>query len=92
MSQSIYKYELNLGITTIYVPKGYEVLTAQMQDDRLQVWIKIDSDVNPDQELLFEVIGTGHQLAVYSTPMKYVSTVQETNGLYVWHIFYHEVL
>ena len=92
MSPSIYKYELNLGITTIYVPKGYEVLTAQIQDDRLQVWIKIDSDVNPDQELVFDVVKTGWPLAVYATSMKYVSTVQETNGLYVWHIFYHEVL
>lgn len=84
--QSIWKYVLNLGATTLSMPVGAKVLTAAMQYDSLCVWAIVDP--SRDREVRrFMVFGTGQPIEVLDTRLLYVNTIQLQDGAFIGHIF-----
>ena len=85
MSDIIYKYELSLGLTSLRFPLDAEVLSAQMQDGKLCIWVKQPEPVIATrvlQQRTFLVVGTGRSLKGIFT---HIDTVQD--GSFVWHVF-----
>lgn len=84
--QTIWKYPLKITDTQVVtMPKGAEILSAQMQGDGLCVWAKVDSG-EPSEDVMFFVHGTGHGLT--SPEAKYLDTFQMRGGTLVFHVFY----
>lgn len=83
----IYKYELKLGDNIVTAPDG-DILCAQIQDDKIVVWIHFDEECETKLiKMHFSVVGTGHPIVkLRSSRIKYISTVQQ--GEFVWHVFY----
>lgn len=82
--QVIYKYPLETFYNEIKLPLYSEVLTAQLQDQRIMLWIKLDPKLPKIRVRKFEVIGTGWEID--TNPRDYISTVQTHDGL-VFHVF-----
>ncbi len=84
MDKMIYKYILNkYGYTNISVPRGSEVLTTQIQDGDLVVWMIHDTNYNMSVKEFYTVY-TG--VPFHDSNKKYINTVQDNYGL-VYHIF-----
>ncbi len=88
MSHIIWKYELFEDTNSIDVPIDYEILDVQIQNKKVQVWIKIDLNQPFSRILVFNIFGTGINLPDDINTYKHISTLQD-NSL-VWHIFYRE--
>ncbi len=91
MERTIYKYEIPLSPLpskfSIDIPKGAEVLTAQLQNGVPQLWALVSPD-NEKEERNFEIFGTGHDVPVgMGIERKYISTYQAIEGLLVFHFF-----
>ena len=74
--KTIWKYVVPVGLgdnLEISIPKGYKVLTVQMQGGVPTIWVELDP-LNPEVSAYFRWIGTGHNLPDYST--SYIGTVQ----------------
>ena len=79
----IYKYELKIpGVNTVPLPIESEILSVQMQQEKLCMWVMLEPDA-PKQIELFVVYGTGWDIS--DSPGKHLGTVQD-RGL-VWHVF-----
>lgn len=88
MKKVIYKYQLAYGKNSVGMPKGAEILTAQLQDDKIMLWALCDHDVQTMEERVFEVLFTGQPFNESSVlRRKYISTVMTTSGAIVYHIF-----
>ena len=84
MDKLIYKYNLNkYGYINISVPKGSEVLTAQIQNGDLVVWILHDTNYNLIEKEFYTAYT---DMPFYASNKKYISTVQDNDGL-VYHVF-----
>jgi len=94
----ILKYTLEItDQQTIRMPRGARILTAQLQtkhqfggliQEELQVWALVDDDMDIVMlERTFAIYGTGHHLPESTFTAHYISTVQDTRGGMVWHIF-----
>ena len=85
----IFKYELEwaLGLQTITMPQDAEVLTAQLQNGAIQVWAIVDQFAACEKRD-FYLAFTGKPLPDEVQVAKYLSTIQDGNGL-VWHVFYN---
>lgn len=83
MSKRIYKYLLpDEGESTLRLPRGAELLTAQVQDLRLCLWCIVDPSEEAEPRT-FRIYGTGHPLPDdFGT---YVASCQA--GEFVWHVF-----
>lgn len=82
----IYKYELQIDdMQVIEMPKGSEILTAQVQNNKVCLWAMVDPVTSKTEGRKIRMIGTGNP--VEDSNLKYISTVQMVNGLVVWHIF-----
>lgn len=81
----IYKYPLSSSHTRLELPWDTEVLTAQMQRDRLVLWAKINPIEVRMVKRVFVVINTGHEFEDVGA-LKYLSTATSSNGI-VWHVF-----
>lgn len=85
MSSVIWKWPLAVtDVQKISVPKGAQILTAQVQGDTLSVWALGDTDVETEERLI-RVIGTGNPIP--TNPGKFIATVQLYGGGLVFHIF-----
>ena len=86
MERSIFKYELKItDEQAIKMPSQSEILTAQVQDGKIQLWAIVYPS-NPKELIAIEIYGTGSPFpSMGMAERKYISTVQ-LNGL-VWHIF-----
>lgn len=85
MGNIIYKYAINItDEQVIELPKGAEILTAQLQDKILQMWAIVNPNAEK-QKRVIEIYGTGHPFPFGMAERKYIATVQK-DGL-VWHIF-----
>ena len=66
------------------------MLTGQMLGPhQICLWALVD-ETHPLVTRSFSVYGTGQELS--SSPGKYIATVQEGNGILIWHIFEQEKL
>lgn len=85
MSTVIWKWPLAVtDVQKISVPKGAQILTAQVQGDTLSVWALGDTDVETEERLI-RVIGTGNPIP--PGPGKFIATIQLCGGGLVFHIF-----
>ncbi len=81
--KSIYKFPLSVGDESeINMPSGSEILTVQVQDNKICIWAKVDLGSTTLQVRTFRVVGTGHP---FDPKLTYIGTV--LIGLFVWHIF-----
>lgn len=87
----VYKYVLwseEKGIedwVILNLPKGAEVLTAQVQKGQgLVLWALVDPDL-PTEERLFRVAGTGHPMP--EKHVRHINSVQMFDGQLVFHVF-----
>jgi hypothetical protein len=83
MADTIWKFPLSLGIDLpITMPAGAQVLTAQVQNDRICLWALVDPSL-PKELRYFEVLGTGQEFP--HNERAYIPSLQIGN--FVWHIF-----
>ena len=92
MNKRIWKYHLKLtDLQTIELPEGTKVLTVQVQDNSLQLYVLFgleDYDFGETirkAERQFAVVGTGN--VIPDLKLDYINTVQTHGGTYVWHVF-----
>src|SRR6187402_2134015 len=82
---TIFKYELFPESTTIEMPDGAEILSAQSQHDSIFLWARVHpKELNYPRR--FAVFGTGHEMPqdqLYS----FIDTVQMNGGSLVFHVF-----
>jgi hypothetical protein len=82
----IYKYELEPGgSTTISLPFNSRVLTVQEQRGKLVMWVLVDTSQGTGNRN-FYTYPTGEPLLNCVEAMKWIATVQMSNGL-VYHVF-----
>ena len=81
-ARTIHKYPIATPLAGIAAPRGWRVLTVQMQDDVPTIWAEVNPDAVWDTHLI-EVVGTGHPLP--DEPRTYLGTVQR--GPLVWHVY-----
>lgn len=88
MNQSIYKFELSLHGSQILMPKGARVLSAQNQNERLQIWALVDPTLPQDQIREFLVLTTGQPCyESMNEGWDFLGTVQLRGGVLVLHVF-----
>jgi hypothetical protein len=78
----IYRYRLHLGEATIETTEGATILSVQMQQGQICVWMECLTGAKYKQRT-FTVIGTGHPFD--GSTVQYVNTVQD--GSFVWHVY-----
>lgn len=84
---TIWKYTLNPGRTILEIPAGGQVLAAQVQHARLQLWVLVDPTA-PLAVREFTVYGTGHPVTEDPGRQRtYIGTVQMSGGNLVIHVF-----
>ena len=84
----VWKYTIGTRVVTdtlvdITIPKGAQILHTQSQREIPCIWAL----VNPDAELetrYFYTAATGEEIP---DSHKYIGTVTQYNGEYMWHIF-----
>ena len=79
----IFKYELNLGATALYMPAGAKFLSIQLQAGKFMLWALVNSSNEQLHRMVYS-FATGEEI---SEPqgLAYIATVQQ--GIYVWHFF-----
>lgn len=86
--RTIWKYPLDLSDRTeLMIPKGGEVLAAQIQELQPCLWILVDSDAEIEVRT-FDSYGTGYPLPEISPTnnRKYIATIQQSRGCLAPHI------
>lgn len=79
----IWKYSLIItDAQSICLPQKAIILSVQMQDNDLNMWVLHDREYADDLRH-FAIYGTGHNTP--GNPGSYIATVQD-RGL-VWHVF-----
>lgn len=86
MSVAIHKYILDRGYR-ISIPIGAELLSVQIQNNKLVAWALVDTDVEIMEYKTFRVVTTGLEISSNSLDdYEFFTTVQTHNGL-VFHVF-----
>lgn len=85
---AIYKYRLEITETQVVsMPKGAQILTAQMQDGYLCLWALVNTDKKSAMRSIV-ICGTGNPIPSgedFTQTHRYIATVQEQE--FVWHVF-----
>lgn len=84
MERAIWKFALLRRLSEVHMPPAATVLTVQMQDGLPALWAVCDTTTRELETRRFRIYATGEPLP--PAPGRYVSTVQDLNGL-VWHVF-----
>lgn len=79
----IWKYDL-YERKSLELPFNHKVLSVQVQNDVIYVWIMLDETQPFTYKRDFMIIATGE---LVNPVWDYVGTVQLYNGLYVYHVF-----
>lgn len=86
MTTTIWKYPL--AITTeqwVQIPRGAEILSAQLQHGTLCVWTRVDVNAEKVNRVIW-VHGTGHEIEATKEP-KFIDTFQMDGGSLIFHVF-----
>jgi len=83
--KTIYKYKVNLGKTELRMPKGYKILSLQVQHGAPQIWALIDANETEQENFEVNVYGTGHSLP--DDPGEHISTFKMDGGNLIFHAF-----
>lgn len=79
----IFKIKLGiLDLQWILMPEDAKVLSCQIQDGDICLWVAVEP-LKKSVKRLFEIVGTGHEMTLENK--RYISTVQM--GSLVWHVF-----
>ena len=85
MAKAIWKYTTPVvDLLEISMPTGARVMTVQLQRDHVAMWAIVDPEVERERRR-FAFYGTGQPMP--EDPGAYVGTVQEADGVLVWHFF-----
>lgn len=86
--KTIWKFELrSTDIQTLKVPKGYKVLTLQLQRGIPYIWIECDPN-NDSTYLKLRTYGTGHEITnEESERLSYVGTYLIHQDSIVLHVY-----
>ena len=83
--KTIYKYEIELvDNQSIEMPKGAEVLSVQVQNNKPCLWAIVETE-RPTERKLFKIAGTGNPFDTNLHRYKCIGTFQL--NLFVWHLF-----
>ncbi|MBS5979979.1 MAG: hypothetical protein KIB51_09670 [Dysgonomonas mossii] len=87
--KTIYKYPINLTTEKqrLCLPENSQLLSVQMQNEKLCVWALIDES-QPMSMVRFHIFGTCDNLPDDLNTV-FLGTVQD--GIYVWHVFYERL-
>lgn len=81
----IYKYEIPQTASTILkLPKGFEILSLQLQNNKLVLWLLQNKQVNNLVDYKVWPIVTGEE---FKTEGIYLGTIQYNEGSFVAHYF-----
>ena len=84
----ILKFPLNsLGAQTNIVFAASELLSIQIQDGIVTLWVETDSDLSSTTHYHTFVVPTGRVFD--SLDYKHFTTLQDANG-FVWHVYVKE--
>ena len=87
--KTIWKYELDwdTDIQTIEIPKEGEILSCQVQNGKICLWVKI----NPEEDKVdrfIEIVGTGNPMfETFNVKRVFIDTIQFPTLNLVFHIF-----
>lgn len=86
MSLTIWKFPLAFlgGVHSIDMPKRSTVLTAQVQHGDVCLWAIVEPNAIKEPRK-FYIVGTGHEMP--ERVGRYIGTVQQMDGMLIWHIF-----
>lgn len=82
--KSIWKFELPKS-GKIQMPRNSKILSVQAQHGVPVIWAEVITE-NETEERSFEAFAIGQELP-NKAPMKYLGTVQLSNGVFIWHIY-----
>lgn len=85
---TIYKYPVELSeFFIIDMPDGAEVMSAQMQDGKPVMWVKVDTR-HDNVPYKFGLYGTSHPIWDQVADAPFIDTLQFTaSGSLVFHLF-----
>lgn len=90
MNKKICKYNLRFldnGKESLKLQFGSEILSCQLQDDEIMLWVLVNPDEQKTELNFFEIFGTGHDVGCdMGVSRKFINTIQFSSGL-VFHIF-----
>ena len=83
--KTIHKFELTVtNSQKIAVPETAEILSAQVQNGTICLWVRVDTDdAHHFREL--RIYGTGHEIGCGN--LKFIDTVQLSSGSLIFHVF-----
>lgn len=87
MSKKIFKFPLqdvHTDQVAIKMPKGAQILTAQVQGGVICIWAIVNVDKEPETRII-HIAGTGHELPEKANAGNWIASVQQ--GPFVWHLF-----
>ena len=85
--KTIYKYKLaNVYDQFVELPRGAEVLSAQVQRDEIRLWALVDSGATKTDRRAFRIHGTGHSIPDVER-LSFIDTVQLSGGALIFHVF-----
>lgn len=87
--KTIYKYNINSGITSIELPKRSQIFSANYDANGvLSVWAAVDTKEEEMEERFIYLTGTGWSLEdLKDWNYRFINTVIDENNGLVWHIF-----
>lgn len=89
MNRTVWKYELEpTRYTKLIMPRGAEILSAQMQGDKPHLWALVNPSEQEQEIRVILVTGTGHNIVDQN--LKFIDTFQMTSkimGIFVFHAF-----
>lgn len=90
MYKTIFKYKLDFnkkGKDSIELPIDAEILSCELQDDEIRIWVLINPIEEKTEVRFFEIFGTGHEIGCdMGISRKFLKTLLFRNGL-VFHLF-----
>ena len=87
--KTIYKYGINIDITSIALPQGSKIFSAGYDPNGvLCVWVAVDTQEEEIEERFVYLTGTGWPLEdLKDWNYRFIDTVIDENNGLVWHVF-----
>ena len=87
--KTIYKYGINIGMTSIALPKGSKIFSADYDPNGdLCIWVAVDTEEEEIEERFVYLTGTGWPLEdLKDWNYRFIDTVIDENNELVWHVF-----
>lgn len=81
--KTVYKYNINIGLSIVRCFKNAKVLSAGMDPQgKFCIWVLVNPEAEP-ADLKILTIGTGHEVPENT---QFIQTVKDRN-IFMWHVF-----